>query len=69
MKITMRIIALCAFALAGLALNAQSIEGVLKTVDDNSGKTKSEVEIELKNGKVFGTIIKLYKETYKKRKC
>jgi len=62
MKITMRIIALCAFALAGLALNAQSIEGVWKTVDDNSGKTKSEVEIELKNGKVFGTIIKLYKE-------
>ncbi len=41
---------------------AQSIVGRWKTIDDNSGKTRSIVEIYKKDDKYFGKIVKLYRE-------
>lgn len=38
----------------------QSIEGTWATYDDNTGKLESEVELFIKNGKLYGKIIKLY---------
>lgn len=38
---------------------AQSALGVWKTIDDETGEEKSQVEIYEKNGKVYGKIIKL----------
>ena len=63
MKKNLRLIGLVAVVLCFVSsLFAQSIEGIWKTVDDETGKTKSEVQLELKNGLLYGTIIKLYKE-------
>ena len=39
--------------------NAQSPIGVWKTIDDETGKAKSHVEIYERNGKLYGKIIKL----------
>lgn len=36
--------------------------GVWKTIDDDSGKAKSQVKIYIQNGKLYGKIIKLYRE-------
>src|SRR5690554_7702748 len=38
----------------------QSIEGIWATYDDNTGKLESEVEIFIKNGKLYGKIIRLF---------
>jgi len=40
---------------------AQSIEGQWKTIDDETGKAKSVVDVKLKDGKLYGEIIKLYR--------
>lgn len=39
---------------------SQTIEGIWKTYDDGSGELKSEVEIYIKDGKLYGKIIKLH---------
>lgn len=39
---------------------SQSIEGVWETYDDESGELKSEVKIYIKDGKLYGKILKLY---------
>ncbi|HTO38562.1 MAG TPA: DUF2147 domain-containing protein [Brumimicrobium sp.] len=39
---------------------SQSIEGVWKTYDDSDGQLKSEVELYIKDGKLYGKIIKLH---------
>jgi uncharacterized protein (DUF2147 family) len=41
---------------------AQKVTGTWKTIDDETGKPKSLVEISEKDGKLFGTIIKLFRE-------
>lgn len=41
---------------------AQSIVGKWKTIDDETGKPRSIVEIKEKGGKYYGTIIKLFRE-------
>lgn len=41
--------------------HAQSIIGKWKTIDDETGKEKSIVEIYMKDGKAFGKIIKLFR--------
>ncbi len=41
---------------------AQSIVGKWKTIDDETGKEKSIVEIFMKDGKAYGKIIKLFRE-------
>ncbi len=40
-------------------ISAQSIIGKWKTIDDETGKEKSIVEIYERNGKVYGKIIEL----------
>ena len=44
-------------------LSAQSIIGRWKTIDDETGKAKSIVEIYMKNGKAYGKIIKLFRNS------
>lgn len=39
---------------------AQSIEGQWKTIDDETGKAKSVVDVKFKDGKLYGEIVKLY---------
>ena len=51
------ILLLCSISLVS---NGQSILGKWKTVDDQSGKIKSIVEIIEKSGKVYGTILKVF---------
>lgn len=47
-------------ALISFITNSQTIEGVWKTYDDADGKLKSEVELYIKDGKLYGKIIKLH---------
>ena len=55
-----------AFLLAGLfvatLIHAQSVEGRWKTIDDETGKAKSIVEIYKKDGKLYGRIVELFRE-------
>ena len=44
------------------SISAQSIVGEWKTIDDESGKPRSVVEIYEKEGKYFGKITKLFRE-------
>lgn len=48
---------LCLISLTGIS---QSIVGEWKTYDDATGELKSEVEITIRNGKLYGKILKLY---------
>lgn len=41
---------------------AQNVVGTWKTIDDETGKPKSLVELSIKDGKLFGKVIKLYRE-------
>lgn len=50
------------FFISILSANSQAIEGKWKTIDDESGKPRSVVEIYEKDGKYFGKIVKLFRE-------
>ena len=54
--------ALLALFFVGGAM-AQSVIGQWKTIDDETGKAKSIVEIYEKNGKIYGKIVKLLART------
>ncbi|WP_370086597.1 DUF2147 domain-containing protein [Ekhidna sp.] len=58
MKQVLLIIAICIAS----SISAQSIVGKWKTIDDESGKPRSVVEIFEKDGKYFGKIIQLFRE-------
>ncbi len=61
----MKILKIALFLISVLFVSntyAQSIVGKWKTIDDETGKEKSIVEIYLKDGKAFGKIIKLFRE-------
>ena len=45
-----------------LLTNAQSIVGTWKTIDDETGKARSEVKIFVKDGKAYGQVIKLFRD-------
>ena len=45
-----------------VSLHGQDIFGKWKTVDDNTGKARSIVEITQKDGKAYGKILKLFRE-------
>jgi len=53
------ILALLAFMCLTLMINAQSLVGTWKTIDDESGEPKSHISIYEENGKFYGKIIKL----------
>jgi len=44
---------------AGLTVSAQSVVGKWKTIDDETGKPKSIVEITEKDGKIYGKVIEI----------
>ena len=57
-----KLLLLSIIALFTMSLSfSQSIEGKWKTIDDETGKAKSIVEISIKDGKLYGKIIKLFK--------
>lgn len=49
-------------AICSLTLTAQSITGSWKTIDDETGKPRSVVKIEERDGQYFGKIVKLFRE-------
>lgn len=57
MKVTFLFLLLFVFTLT--AVHAADIVGRWKTIDDKTGEAKSVVEITLKDGKLYGTIVKL----------
>lgn len=50
------------FVLGTIGLHAQSITGKWKTIDDETGKPRSVVQIEERNGKYYGKIVQLFRE-------
>ncbi len=55
----MRIIVLGLLCLMSFSISAQEILGQWKSIDDDTGKAKSIVEIYEDNGKLYGKIVKL----------
>jgi uncharacterized protein (DUF2147 family) len=47
----------------------QSVIGKWKTIDDETGKAKSIVEIYEKYGKIYGKVIEILEEEHKKKVC
>jgi len=66
MKKTILFISLLLFL---LSTNAQSIIGKWKTIDDETGKEKSIVEIYKKGDNYFGKIVDILDPAKKKNKC
>lgn len=58
----MKIIVSVIFVFILSSLSAQSVIGNWKSIDDETGRPKSIVEIFEKEGKLYGKIIKLYRE-------
>jgi uncharacterized protein (DUF2147 family) len=52
-----------------VSVNAQSITGQWKTIDDETGKEKSVVEIYKKGDKYFGKVISIVDPTKRDSKC
>ncbi|MCC9041458.1 DUF2147 domain-containing protein [Myroides sp. M-43] len=52
-----------------ISAQAQSIVGKWKTIDDNTGKEKSIIEIYEKGGKYYGKVIKLLNPSKADPKC
>lgn len=55
-------------AFAALSMQAQTVTGKWKTIDDETGKAKSIVEISEKNGKLYGKVIEILTDK-KDAKC
>ena len=64
----MRPVLLITFLLP-LAMSAQDINGRWVTIDDNTGKRRSVVEIEVKDGKANGRIVEIYDKTQADKTC
>ena len=58
----MKYLIVTAFLFVTSLSQAQSIIGDWKTIDDNTGKARSIVSIYERDGKVFGKIVKLFRE-------
>ncbi|MFC4816964.1 MULTISPECIES: DUF2147 domain-containing protein [unclassified Flavobacterium] len=65
----MKRILLTLLLLACTQINAQTVTGKWKTIDDKTGKSKSVVEIYENNGKIYGKIVEIFDETKRDRKC
>lgn len=64
----MRSLLLITFLLP-LAMSAQDINGRWVTIDDNTGKRRSVVEIEVKDGKANGRIVEIYDKSKADKTC
>jgi len=68
MKNNILIIATLFFTTIFYAQN-QTVIGKWKTIDDETGKAKSIVEIYEKSGKIYGKVVDILEEENKKRVC
>lgn len=57
------------FLVVGLGANAQSVFGKWKTIDDETGKEKSIVQIYKKDGKAYAKILELLDSESKGKLC
>jgi len=58
------------FAFAGIvSLQAQSVVGKWKTIDDETGAAKSIVEIYQNNGKVYGKVVQILEKEKEDKLC
>lgn len=58
------------FVMAGLfSVQAQTVLGKWKTIDDESGKAKSVVEIYENNGKIYGKVVEIFDKTKEDKVC
>lgn len=57
------------FLILNVNVYSQSILGTWKTLDDETGKEKSIVEIYEQDGKIYGKIIELLEKENKGKKC
>ncbi|UUV20740.1 DUF2147 domain-containing protein [Paenimyroides aestuarii] len=55
-------------AFAAISMQAQTVTGKWKTIDDETGKAKSIVEISEKNGKIYGKVVEILTDK-KDAKC
>lgn len=62
------IVAFVLSAFATVSLQAQSVTGKWKTIDDETGKAKSIVEITENNGKIYGKVVEILTDK-KDAKC
>lgn len=65
MRLLLPLLVRCSLGVSGLLpldLPAQDIFGRWVSIDDNSGKPRSVVEITERNGKAYGRILKLFRE-------
>ena len=58
----MRLVVSTIFLFLSISIHAQSVIGKWKTMDDETNKAKSIVDIYEKDGKIFGKIEKLFRE-------
>jgi uncharacterized protein (DUF2147 family) len=66
-KYLMLLIAL--FSLIAVSQAQSHVEGKWKTIDDETGKMKSIVELKVKNGKLYGTIVALSPDSDPNKVC
>lgn len=52
-----------------LSVNAQSVIGKWKTIDDETGDAKSIIEITEKDGKIYGKVVEILNPSKKDAKC
>lgn len=64
-----RILNFCVFLLCFNAMQAQSILGKWKTIDDKTGVEKSIVLVYEGNGLVYGKIVEIFDQAKRKRVC
>ena len=64
MRILLLPLLLCSFG-----VNAQTVLGRWTTIDDNTGKPRSVVEITEENGRLIGRIIDLYEKEKRDKLC
>ncbi len=69
MKLGKPILLLSALLTTALCVEAQTIYGEWKTIDDETGEAKSIVKIYEEQGKVYGKIVSLLKEEDKGKLC
>lgn len=55
------------FFIGTSAMNAQSVLGKWKTIDDETGEPKSVVEIFERGGKVYGRVVKLFRKPHEEQ--
>ena len=58
---------LCLFLF--FSVEAQTVIGKWKTIDDNTGEAKSIVQIYEENGKIYGKVIEIFDATKRNRVC